>query len=115
MGSFGSHGSHVSLGSPGPPGSLWSWVSLVSGVKCNTDSLNRSVKIIEIFYFRIFANDMAPCVKNVWLPVLQGLEVGELQLVKVPQLLAHSGGVLWRRGWRTPRGDKYNCALCSIT
>ena len=65
MGSFGSHGSHVSLGSPGPPGSLWSWVSLVSWVKCNTDSLNRSVKIIEIFYFRIFANDMAPCVKNV--------------------------------------------------
>ena len=55
-------------------------------------------------------------VSRMWvaaLPVLQGLEVGELQLVKVPQLLAHSGGVLWRRGWRTPRGDKYNCALCS--
>ena len=86
-GSFGSpvsHGSHVIFGFHGSFGSLgfhgffrvswvscvswvsWaSWVSLVSWVKCHTDSLNRSVKIIEIFYFRIFANDMAPCVKNV--------------------------------------------------
>ena len=40
-------------------------------------------------------------VSRMWvaaLPVLQGLEVGELQLVKVPQLLAHSGGVLCCRG-----------------
>ena len=78
LGSPVSHGSHVIFGFHGSFGSLgfhgffrvsWvscvSWVSLVSWVKCHTDSLNRSVKIIEIFYFRIFANDMAPCVKNV--------------------------------------------------
>ena len=83
-GSFGSpvsHGSHVIFGFHGSLGfhgffrvswdscvswvSWASWVSLVSWVKCHTDSLNRSVKIIGIFYFRIFANDMAPCVKNV--------------------------------------------------
>ena len=110
MGSFGSHGSHVSLGSPGPPGSLWSL-----GLNVILILLIEVSKLLRFSISEYLQMTWLP-VSRMWvaaLPVLQGLEVGELQLVKVPQLLAHSGGVLWCRGWRTPRGEKYNCALCS--